>query len=71
MFVKLIVSFVAIATGSTVLQDTRAPIQRFRYISEKLAVLLPASASCSTEPVQAVDRQSIIDSIVFFVQNDE
>ena len=71
MFVKLIVSFVAIAAGSTVFPDTRAPIQRLRYISEKLAVLLPANPACNAEPVQAMDRRSIIDSIVQFVQNEE
>ena len=70
MIVKLIVSWISFAVGINA-SNVRSPVERLRYISERIVDLLPVSSGCQTEPMKPDDRQSIIDAMVQFVQDEK
>ena len=66
MFVKTIVCLISLVSASA-----SSPVERLRYVCEKMAHLLPARAECRTEQITPEDHQFIIDAMVQFVQSNE
>ena len=71
MFVRLIFCLISFAAGTTFSANSKSFVDRLRYLSEQVASLLPASPACQSEPLKPEDRQSIIDAMVLFVQDDK
>ena len=71
MLVKFIVYFISFAVGTTASGMIRSPVERLRYLSEQISYLLPPSVDCRPDPVKPEDRQSIVESMIKFVQSED